>query len=595
MLELQSAVRGVVPSPINTFRRMALGETAQIVGFGDDLDMRGSGVKKLGAISTESCSPSIVPDATHLCWTLRDLDGSLGSDSSTCFGDSGGPLFADLGTGRSVAGIHSGSFNDGACAVGDLTFDADVFVDRDWIEAEVGADLEAQRCGDGPQLGEAGVATATETGSIDTSTFHTFEVGAGTKLLRVALNAEDGLRVGEASISTSDTAHRRPRPMSIAHRSTPTISSSARSPIPPPEPGTRWWMSTDGSAAEYQLTATMLAEDPAPPPLSLGDALVADFTSHEIFRLGSAGGERAVVSSSLRGSGPPLRQPEDVVLEADGTLLVTNQGHRGLLRVDPGSGDRTLLSGCGDPACDTVRGSGPELLGPRFVAREDSGHLMLTDRAGVGTLTALVRIDEASGDRSVVSGCGDDVCSHGVGLGPAMERLFGIAIEADGSILAATSYALLRVDPDSGTRSSRVPAVRAPPATARSARARASDGSTTSSWTEMAMCTSRTEIRARPSGPSFASRRTAGCARSCRDAAIPCARRGSGRAPTSAAVSSVLRSRPQATPSSPPTSTVAASCTSPSRRALELRSPGAATASARPWWERARSSASRSD
>jgi hypothetical protein len=134
-------------------------------------------------------------------------------------------------------------------------------------------------------------------------------------------------------------------------------------------------------------------------------------------------------------------------------MLVTNLGDLNLLRLDPVSGDRSLVSGCVDPECDSVLGLGPGLLGPRFVAREDASHLIVSDRAGSPTSVALVRIDETNGDRAVVSGCINDTCSSEIGVGPVMDRIFGIAIEANGSILASTSYALLRVDPISGDRS----------------------------------------------------------------------------------------------------------------------------------------------
>src|SRR6185312_8216579 len=42
------------------------------------------------------------------------------------------------------------------CAPVDNSFDADVFANLAWIQAEGGADIQATACGDGPQIGGPG-------------------------------------------------------------------------------------------------------------------------------------------------------------------------------------------------------------------------------------------------------------------------------------------------------------------------------------------------------------------------------------------------------------------------------------------------------
>ncbi|NIQ98302.1 MAG: trypsin-like serine protease, partial [Desulfuromonadales bacterium] len=67
----------------------------------------------------------------HLCWRFPGTAaaGAPGTDSSTCPGDSGGPLFMNFGSGLRVAGVTSGGRQ--VCHDADIPFDTDVFVNKD--------------------------------------------------------------------------------------------------------------------------------------------------------------------------------------------------------------------------------------------------------------------------------------------------------------------------------------------------------------------------------------------------------------------------------------------------------------------------------
>jgi sugar lactone lactonase YvrE len=264
-------------------------------------------------------------------------------------------------------------------------------------------------------------------------------------------------------------------------------------------------------AANWRASCT--APDPPElglaPPVQPGDILSANTATRELFRVDSSG-DRGVLSSEGVGSGPSLRQPFDVTLEADGQILMTDRRNRALVRVDPqtgdrmifsgcttldcsapiglgpdfsdltlltlessgdalitaiqrsvfrveaASGDRTILSGCSDTACSSVIGGGPEFISPTGIAVESSGDILVID----WTLGSVLRIDPTSGDRTVVSGCIDEPCSSKVGSGVAFESPYGVVVEADGGILVteAGSFngtefrALFRVNPDNGVR-----------------------------------------------------------------------------------------------------------------------------------------------
>lgn len=155
VITLSTPIDGVAPSPINTMMRPAFGTSGEIVGFGFT---RGggedSGMLRRGFAETAACDTAVDADK-HVCWTFMDPVGPRGEDSNTCTGDSGGPLFADLGTGESVVGVTSGGSTPD-CQPTDNSFDADVYVHRTFIEAAGGADLSNSTCGAGPQVGETG-------------------------------------------------------------------------------------------------------------------------------------------------------------------------------------------------------------------------------------------------------------------------------------------------------------------------------------------------------------------------------------------------------------------------------------------------------
>lgn len=443
LLELAFPVRGVAPAPFNTLVSPPNGTPSTIVGFGTTtFGGVDAGVKREGPATAASCVGSSVPDATHVCWSS--------SPDTTCQSDSGGPLFANVGAGITVAGVHSGS--EDLCVSGEIAWDADVFVDRTWIDTAGGADLDVTGCGDGPQVGDAQVTTTSFSGVVATQANHSFPVAAGTKVLRVALNAE----LGSPPPNDNDFD------LLLRFGAPPTAGTNDCFPallgsfeyceIPDPSPGT-WFVRVnvfDGGPGVYQVTATRFPENPGPPALGTDDLLVTDFSSWEVMQVDGTTGDRAILSSPLRGSGSMLAAPEGVAVDPNGAILVANSADRSLLEIDPTTGDRTVLSGCTNFPCGTVVGSGPALLGPRFVAFEASD-IVITDRGAPG-IAAVVRIDSASGNRSVVSGCNNPSCSSVTGTGPAFNTPFGIAFEASDNLMVADAFALLEVDPANGNR-----------------------------------------------------------------------------------------------------------------------------------------------
>lgn len=133
VLQLAEAVTGIEPSSINSLSKPEAGTTGTIVGFGRTINaaaiLSDAGVKREGKVTVSDCN-RVVPNRTHVCWQY------LGADSSTCSGDSGGPLFIDFGDGLRLAGVTSGGSN-GTCEAPDRSFDTDVFVYSDWLSEQI--------------------------------------------------------------------------------------------------------------------------------------------------------------------------------------------------------------------------------------------------------------------------------------------------------------------------------------------------------------------------------------------------------------------------------------------------------------------------
>jgi hypothetical protein len=452
VLSLDVPLRRIRPRAINEQARPPIGTTATIAGFGGTLqDSSGSGLLRGGLVTTAACLHGI--GSSHVCWNLVPPLDLPGLESNTCPGDSGGPLLADIGAGVVLAGVHSGGFGS-QCHVEDSAFDTDVFVESAWIRAQAGVDLDAAACGDGAQVGDPAVETIGFDGIVSTAVSHAFAVPSGTKLLRVGSTAIAGRGV---ELYVRDGA----LPTTQAFDCASSLSSTfGYCDIENPAVG-MWFVRLEAPimTSPYQVTATLLPADPGPPSPAADEIVVSNFTSFELVRIDLATGDRVVSSSNLLGAGAPLTSPEGIARDEDGSILVASPAGE-LLRVDPVTGDRIVVSGCADVLCNSLVGTGPAFLGPRFVALPPHGQILVADRSFPGTY-AIVRVDPDTGARTTLSGCTSAACSTIVGTGPAISRLFGIALGAPdppgppgelGPIFVADERAVYEIDPVSGDR-----------------------------------------------------------------------------------------------------------------------------------------------
>lgn len=193
ILQLGSPVPGIRPSRINQDHRPAIGTPGTIVGFGiSSGNQDDAGLKRAGSIETASCTGGI-PNTTHVCWDFSGPLGAAGSNSNTCSGDSGGPLFFDFGSGPVLGGVTSGG-ELASCLQGDHSYDADVYVDRDWVQQLAGTDLHRTDCGSLAFAGESGGTVVAEHGNLSASNRDdrfSVNVPAGLSRLVVTVNGAD--------------------------------------------------------------------------------------------------------------------------------------------------------------------------------------------------------------------------------------------------------------------------------------------------------------------------------------------------------------------------------------------------------------------
>jgi hypothetical protein len=270
VLKLATAVTGIAPTPINATAAIAPGTAATIAGFGRTGGSGSDyGLKRYGAVTTATCTTGI-SGATSVCWNFLDPLGPPGTDSSTCNGDSGGPLFVDLGGGSRVGGVTSGG-NNANCLPDDVSFDANVFTYASYIQTQGGADLASTTCGTIPQVGNADTQVLALSGQVSASSpegRHTLVVGAGVSQLRVGMNALDD---GAADFDLYVKAGSPPTTTSYDCRQN-GANQYAFCEFATPAPAT-WHLLVlrYAGAGEYQLTATTFGTD-CSSPANLGHA-----------------------------------------------------------------------------------------------------------------------------------------------------------------------------------------------------------------------------------------------------------------------------------------------------------------------------------
>jgi hypothetical protein len=197
IVKLAAPVEGIDPTVFNSTHdlfAMGVGRPGVIAGFGQTSGTGNDyGVKRYGDVVTANCTGT-APEGNDVlvCWDYTSPVGPAGTDSNTCNGDSGGPLFMDFSGTTEIVAVTSGGSSTN-CLPTDHSYDASVYHNRTWIDGQLGADATAS-CGGLAPVGDPSVTVHKNTGTLGSGNLDDyFEITlTGTPaLVRFTLNGTD--------------------------------------------------------------------------------------------------------------------------------------------------------------------------------------------------------------------------------------------------------------------------------------------------------------------------------------------------------------------------------------------------------------------
>jgi hypothetical protein len=261
VIRLDPQATGIAPALIAA-GAPSIGSRGTVVGFGPGgqptLD---PGLKRLTPVTTARC-----PDAYQdewLCWTFS------GPAPRICDGNTGAPLLFDDGSGASLIGLGLGftrfppTRSASLCIVAGAGLNADLSAYLPWLVSEGATQVYGTRCGNIPQVGEAGTSVTTISGLLGASRAsaeHGVTVTPNTQLLRVVLNGEDSGAAGPNDLDLFVRAHGSARLEDYCAATVAGPYAVCDFPSPPAGP---WDLRVDRitGAGHYQLTATAFGAD----------------------------------------------------------------------------------------------------------------------------------------------------------------------------------------------------------------------------------------------------------------------------------------------------------------------------------------------
>jgi DNA-binding beta-propeller fold protein YncE len=167
---------------------------------------------------------------------------------------------------------------------------------------------------------------------------------------------------------------------------------------------------------------------------ALDIAYVADDELDALFRVHLATGDRVIVSDEFVGAGPRISTPKEVDFDSSRGVVLVSDEYSGILAIDPATGERRLVTGSSSPGepINFYRGIGVDAANSRYIVSDSA---------------SLFTVDPSTGARSMLSSWLDD---------RSFGRFFrGMSVSAvGGSIYIADdmSDGVLRIDPMTGAR-----------------------------------------------------------------------------------------------------------------------------------------------
>jgi len=192
--------------------------------------------------------------------------------------------------------------------------------------------------------------------------------------------------------------------------------------------------------------------------VAAGDLVVSDTSSFAIYAIKSGTGERIVISENgVRGTGRALAAPQGLAVSSDGaTIYVADYGfdyvnyvsiNNVIVKIDVATGNRTLVSAAASDNGGTAVGTGEGFYTPTGVTLRSSDGKLLVATTTASFTNGVIVVDPANGNRTILS---DD----NTGSGPLFAGPAGIITHSTLGVLVADPYvsALLKVDAGTGAR-----------------------------------------------------------------------------------------------------------------------------------------------
>ncbi|UTW47037.1 hypothetical protein [Bacterioplanoides sp. SCSIO 12839] len=214
--------------------------------------------------------------------------------------------------------------------------------------------------------------------------------------------------------------------------------------------------------AELNNPLSIALDTSTTPPRAL---LVESASDRQIIAVDLSNGSRSILTDGANpASGPEFSAPESITLDTSTTTpraLLIDTVLDAVIAIDLSNGNRTILSNADDTTNQNLMvGSGPGLDNPRSITFDSSNPASPRALIADGGLSALVAVDLASGDRSIISDDNDETNNNAVvGTGPGISFPSSITVDntdADNprALIADLDLnAIIAIDLTSGNRS----------------------------------------------------------------------------------------------------------------------------------------------
>jgi streptogramin lyase len=198
-------------------------------------------------------------------------------------------------------------------------------------------------------------------------------------------------------------------------------------------------MSSQGAGPGFGLPTDIAVE-------RNGNLVVTDSGGNAVLRVDPASGNRSIVADRDTGVGSGFAQAMGITVGNNNVILVADRGVDAVFQVDPITGNRTVVSGCpasGDPCPVPIVGAGEAFINLEDIAILTDTSLVVVD----ADRDAVIQVAPITGDRTILS-------DAAVGSGPVLTNPIGIVTDALGAVyvLDTSLDAIVRVDVGTGNR-----------------------------------------------------------------------------------------------------------------------------------------------